>query len=222
MINTLDEYICSSIPMDMPFQTNPNLLKKVDSDGHFLEFSGNTVVFTLDESTKKKLSDLQDSLYTNCSDLLSDRLSWETFHMTLHDLVNAPGGVSGISERMDMVSATVRQILRPWKDMPALRMRTTWLFNMVNTSIVLGLAPADQDSYCRLDQMYCRLEEELRLGYAMTPHITMAYFKPGSYGDEACERLRQALRPVEMEICLDMSLLVLQNFSYMNHYFTIN
>jgi hypothetical protein len=221
MINTLDEYICSSIPMDMPLQTNPNLLKKVDSDGHFLEFSGNTVVFTLDESTKKKLSDLQDSLYANCGDLLSDRLSWETFHMTLHDLVNAPGGVSGISERMDMVSATVRQILRPWKDMPPLRMRATWLFNMVNTSIVLGLAPADEDSWHRLDTMYTALEDVVRLGYALTPHITMAYFLPGTYTQEQVQRLSSALRKVDLEITLDMKNLVFQEFSDMNHYETV-
>jgi hypothetical protein len=100
-------------------------------------------------------------------------------------------------------------------------MKTTWLFNMVNTSIVLGLAPADEESWRRLDAMYTTLEDVVRLGYALTPHITMAYFLPGTYTQEQVQRLSATLRHVDLEITLDMKNLVFQEFSDMNHYETV-
>ena len=100
-------------------------------------------------------------------------------------------------------------------------MKATWLFNMVNTSIVLGLAPADEDSRNRLSDMYARLEDVVRLGYALTPHITMAYFRPGTYSAEQAERLSAALRKVELEVELSMDNLTLQSFTDMNNYYSI-
>jgi hypothetical protein len=35
MIHTLDDYICRSIDAEKPFETNPNLIKKVDINGDF-------------------------------------------------------------------------------------------------------------------------------------------------------------------------------------------
>ncbi len=52
MINTLDDYICHSLPLWSDFTTNPNLRKKVDAEGNLLPFVGNTVVFLLDDDTK--------------------------------------------------------------------------------------------------------------------------------------------------------------------------
>jgi len=92
---------------------------------------------------------------------------------------------------------------------------------MVNTSIVLGLQPADEESWRRLDEMYTTLEDVVHLGYALTPHITMAYFLPGTYGSDQVQRLSAALRNVELEITLDMKNLVLQEFFDMNHYETV-
>ena len=87
--------------------------------------------------------------------------------------------------------------------------------------IVLGLAPTDEDSRNRLDEMYMALEAVVPLGYALTPHITMGYFRPGSYSPEQVRRLSGALRSVDLQITLDMKRLVLQEFRGMNHYETI-
>jgi hypothetical protein len=61
----------------------------------------------------------------------------------------------------------------------------------------------------------------VHLGYALTPHITMAYFKPGTYSQEQVRRLSQALTEVDLEITLRPEDLVLQNFADMNHYETV-
>jgi hypothetical protein len=95
------------------------------------------------------------------------------------------------------------------------------MFNMVNTSIVLGLEPADGDSYGQLDAMYQAMENIVHLGYALTPHITLAYFRPGTAEGSALERLRQVLTPEPLHITLTMENLVYQTFSDMDHYQTI-
>lgn len=89
---------------------------------------------------------------------------------------------------------------------------------MVNTSIVLGLAPADEDSWHRLDEMYMALETVVPLGYALTPHITMAYFKPGTWSQYDLNYLRQALHSVELDVELRFEGLFYQEFVDMNHY----
>ena len=220
MINTLDDYICNSIPQWGDFTTNPNLRKKVDDEGKLLPFMGNTVVFLLDDDAKEKLRQLQESLYQAAPDMLAQPLQMSTFHMTLHDLANGTPGQLGLDDYMRYTQEKVSQILPGWKDTAPLRMKTTWLFNMVNTSIVLGLKPADEETWRRLDEMYTTLEDVVHLGYALTPHITVGYFLPGTYTPEQVQRLSVALRNVDMEITLDMKNLVLQEFFDMNHYET--
>lgn len=221
MINTLDDYICRSLPQWGDFTTNPNLRKKVDDAGNLLPFLGNTVVFLLDDDTKERLRQLQEALYQAAPEMLAHPLQMSTFHMTLHDLANGTPEQPGLRDDMHYTQAQASQILPRWKDAPPLRMRTTWRFNMVNTSIVLGLAPVNGESWCRLDDMYMELESVVPLGYALTPHITMAYFRPGTYSPAQVQRLSTALGEVDLEITLRMEELVLQNFSDMNHYMTI-
>lgn len=55
MINTLDDYICHSMPQWGDFITNPNLRKKVDDAGNLLPFLGSTKLFLLDDDKKEKL-----------------------------------------------------------------------------------------------------------------------------------------------------------------------
>ena len=80
MINTLDDYISRSLPQWGDFTTNPNLRKKVDDAGNLLPFLGNTVVFLLDDDTKEKLRQLQESLYQAAPDMLAEPLQMSTFH----------------------------------------------------------------------------------------------------------------------------------------------
>lgn len=220
MINLLDDYIWRSLPMQSNFLTNPNLCKKVDIKGQILPFYGNTVVFDLDEATKKVLLSLQEELYRKAGWMLAQKLDSETFHMTLHDLVNAPELTDDLQYRMQEAEVKAKAILESWKEQPSLRMKATWLFNMVNTSIVLGLAPSDEESWYRLDEMYTELDSVVHLGYALTPHITMAYFKPGTYTQYDLNYLSQALHPVDLNVELSFENLVYQEFSDMNHYRT--
>lgn len=150
--------------------------------------------------------------------MLSQKLDSATFHMTLHDLLNGSEMSDTLLHNMEEAKKKAMPILEQWRGQEPLHMKTTWLFNMVNTSIVLGLAPADEDSWHRLDEMYTALETVVPLGYALTPHITMAYFKPGTYTQYDLNCLRPALHPVGLEVTLSLEDLSYQEFWDMNHY----
>jgi len=222
MINTLDDYIRHSLPAYGNFSTNPNLIKKADQNGKLLPFFGNTIVYLLDNNTKYRIAALQDELYCAAPVMFSEKLKPDTFHMTVHDLVNGHINDIQLQEQMAAIYPKARDILRREKPGHILRMKTTWMFNMVNTSIVLGLTPSDAGSYRTLDRLYCSFEEIMPLGYALTPHITLAYFKPGIYEEIAVAKLRDYLHSVEMEISLEPQNLVIQDFTDMNTYRTIN
>lgn len=218
MLNTLDDYIPHSLPAEGAFHTHPNLARKVGASGDFLPFWGNTVVFLLEKEVQQKLERLRDTLYEAAGEMLAEPLHTDTFHMTLHDLANGQPDQPGLGEWMRQTEEKARDILKTFSDPRPLPMRGTWLFNMMNTSIVLGLAPGDEETVQRLDGMYTVLEQAQPLSYALTPHITMAYFRPGQYTQEQVRRLAAVLHPVELELPLKMEQLVLQFFKDMNHY----
>lgn len=66
--------------------------------------------------------------------------------------------------------------------------------------------------------MYTAFETVTPLGYALSPHITVAYFRPGTYDQEQVQHLRSALHKVDMDVVLSKDGLALQYFSDMNSY----
>ena len=219
MLNTLDDYIWRSLP-DGSFGTNPNLSKKVAPDGTILPYYGNTMVFLLPDNVKCELKRLRDGLYAAAPGMLAAPLREETFHMTLHDLANSPNRAEA-EALMPEAEARAREISAGFGNFAPIAMRGTWTFNMVNTSVVLGLAPVSAEGRERLAGMYRALEAAAPLGYALTPHITLAYFRPGEYGPGEVARLRDALGPAGVEVELRAENLVLQRFTDMNSYHSL-
>lgn len=218
MLNLLEDYISHSLPEQGEFETSPNLLKKVSPDREFLSFYGNTVVFLLEDRTKEILSALQSQLYMEAGEMRSQPLHPDTFHMTLHDLVNGTEPTADLCRKMEETKQQTEFLLAPWRAQSLLRMKATWLFNMVNTSIVLGLAPADEETAFHLDALHTAMESIVSLEYGLTPHITMAYFRPCRYSPEQLQPLRNALRPIELELELRTDQLAHQTLTDMNHY----
>lgn len=223
MIDLLKEYVCHSVSEREVFQTAPGLRAKVDDEGKLLPFAGNTVVFLLDDDTKTALARLQDELYAQCGDLLAERLSPDTFHMTLHDLANGRPSLK-LEQDMKRMASEAKPRLADCRgfDGRAIHMNADRTFNMAHTSVVLGLEPYNWlDSWAHLEGLYRYFQQVRELDYDLTPHITLAYYKPGVYSKEDAARLRAALGPVDLSVQLKMENLVLQNFTDMNHYETV-
>lgn len=229
---------------DGKFAVNRNLRAKVNEDGSLSnrgnisgdpygeKYCGNTVVFLLDEETEDRLAEIQDRLYANCESIFAERLDKSTFHMTLHDLksgVPSPELFAQVEKSEKLVKPLIGQIKSA--GVVRIKMVASYLFNMGNTSVVLGLAPADEENCRKLMTLYELIQdiESVHLPYQLTPHITMAYYKPLTFEKDQLDGLQQVIRDVNreirmlrpMEIELTTERLVYQTFTDMNHYCTV-
>lgn len=206
------------------FQVNTGVLKKVDSNNTFSCFYGDTVVFDLDSTSKNKISRIVNDLYKYAEDCFCEKIVSNTFHMTLHDLNNSPV-FEEVSEDMLKTEATLREkIKNSTVQKQTIRMKTKCIFNMVNTSIVLGLYPADETEYTRLMELYNIVDDIKSLPYPLTPHITLAYYNRNGFSQENCRKLESIVNRLnkdEFEITLSTDRLVYQFFSSMNNYTSI-
>ncbi|MBQ8815576.1 MAG: hypothetical protein IJZ85_13900 [Lachnospiraceae bacterium] len=212
------------------FMTNGSLKDKVDEEGRLKPFGGNTIIFWLDEDCRERLADIQAQLYTCCGHLLAVPLHPSEFHMTLHDLKSGAPGPE-LTTQVEKSGKAVMPLLEGIKQngIARIKMRAEYLFNMMNTSVVVGLSPVDEENCDRLMSLYELFQgiDMVRLPYQLTPHITMAYYRPGVYTEKELAGLKTAIRDVNrelrqlkpLEIELSTEQLEYQRFTDMNHYF---
>lgn len=207
---------------DEYFAGNPSIAQKVDENNAFRKFYGDTIVFDLDDATKETLAKYVEKLYEMVPECFCEKLIANTYHMTLHDLSNSP--------LLDEVAAEVfdneLKVLELKKnvDVCKIKMKSKCIFNMVNTSLVLGLYPADEEEYDKLMKLYVLFNEVKELSYPLTPHVTLAYFNVNGFSAEAAAKLEKIvceLNDCELEVELDVRNLYYQKFGSMNDYINI-
>lgn len=206
---------------DDGFSPNPSVWKKVQDDHKFSPFYGDTTVFDLSASEKECINQIVNALYNAAPDCFGERLIDSTFHMTLHDLSNSPN-LQEVSDRMRENEHTLRNLLME-NPVPAqtISMKSKAVFNMVNTAIVLGLYPEDEQEFTKLMTLYELVNGVQTLSYSLTPHITLAYFNRSSFGGETSQKLKQTVRTLNensYSFQLDTTRLFYQHFTNMNSY----
>lgn len=105
-----------------------------------------------------------------------------------------------------------------------IKMKSKYIFNMVDTSLVLGLYPANEDDYCRLMELYSVVDNVKKLNYPFTPHITLAYYNINGFDVQAAGMLEQVIAQLnnnEIETELNINNLYYQKFKSMNDYIDI-
>ena len=213
----IPEFYFNSLPDGGEFHTAAGLLRKVGEDGRLLPFRGETTVFLLGEDAKEALALLQDRIYSAAGEMLCrDRLSREHFHLTLHDLWNEAAEARSPGYSRVQVKAVLESIRRDFEK--PIRLRAISLLSMVCTSVVLALVPAGDEDEAALNEMYERLQEIWPLGYGLTPHITLAYYRPGVYPQELWSRLGAAFAIEEFELVISAEHLIFQRFEDMDSY----
>ena len=209
------------------FMGNPSLVKKVKRDNSFQSFYGDTVVFDLDVTTKERLAKWLDILYTEVPEAFCERLVTGTFHMTLHDLSN-----SDVFEEIEQEVIRNRKLIEKLRNDLAsfgtIKMYSKYIFNMVNTSLVLGLYPSDALEHEKLMNLYETFNAVKELPYPLTPHITLAYYNVHGFCDASARKLEELVYQLnsgelgqEMEIVLEAKELFYQHFDSMNHYINV-
>ncbi len=207
------------------FKPDGRVYEKVNSDNSFKPFYGDTVVFDLDSRTKMRISKIIEELYKAVPECFCEKLDKETIHITLHDL-SASDKLENVS--VEMFNNEVK-LLRVLKDNPrnpqTIKMKTNYIINMVNTSLVLALVPADEVEWNKLQELYELVNKVKVCPYPyLTPHITLAYFNYNGFDEESAESLRtkvSKLNKNSFDITLKTNKLYYQKFVSMNEYLSV-
>lgn len=178
-------------PIQGFFHTAEGLARKVNPTGDYVPFPGTTAVFRPDKTCLGVIRLMQQVLSQRLSGtgMLASPLPASTIHLTLHDLVcpekcvSDPGDEAGyqaeLTESLRRAAGIVEKIHRDYAGR-RISMAADRIVQMVSKSLVLLLKPLTEADCQLLLEMYDRFEEIVRLPYPLTPHITLAYFKPGT------------------------------------------
>ncbi len=201
------------------FKTSAGLEQKVDAEGNFKFFCGETTVFLLPDYVREHLIDVQTRLYDAAGDMLSvQRLSGESMHMTLHsfwDMAEKINYMDASYVHRD-VFRTLDEVRRDFPD--NIMMRMVCPLSMVNTSVVMGLAAATEADGKALAEIYSRVSAHYPRSYGLTPHVTLAYYKPGHYREEVWKGLKREFELEDMCFPIKTSQLFFENFHDMARY----
>lgn len=220
----VDGFAADSLPHEGGLVTRESLMAKVRPDGTLRPFFGNTVIWELDDAAKLALCRRQTLLHHHAGWCLAEPLAPETFHITLHDLVSGPAeDVIAADAALARTQALALLDALRREGIPPIRLISTHVFSMVNTSVVMGFAPETEVDCAALMGLYERFHAVVPLGYGLTPHATLSYYRPGQYGREAVDALNQVIRQAEslppVRLTLAPEALAYRRFSDMNHYF---
>ncbi len=219
----VDGFQQDSLPRDGFLTTKPLLVEKVAPDGSLRPFFGNTMIFDLPQDRQLTIARMQLLLHHRCSGMMAQPLTPDTLHMTLHDLLNGVDE-SALAEGVARTGAQAQAILAQLRqsEIPPLHLTSTLAFNMTGGSVALGFAPDTEEDCAAIMGMHARFQEVVALSYPLTPHVTLAYFLPGSYGPEEVARLRAALAEInslpKVRLTLTPDALHYYRFEDMNTY----
>lgn len=182
-------------PIRGSFCTNEGLSRKVDRDGNYVPFPGSTVVFRPQLYCVQVIQLMQRILARKLAgtDMLASPLSASTIHMTLHDLISPEMCASDpadearygmeVADSLDKAADIAAEIQKR-DGGRKITMEADRIVNMVSKSLVLMLRPKTEQDYELLCELYQRFEGVRSLPYPLTPHITLAYFRPGMLDGE--------------------------------------
>ncbi|MBQ9007769.1 MAG: hypothetical protein IJ088_00345 [Clostridia bacterium] len=179
------------------YPTNYALSDAITVSGQFRPFNGATVAFHLSDDLLGKVLELQDCLYAHpeTASQLADRLPGSALHLLVHDLVSpeystvqnllGPDGNLSDDYRHE-ITGNITQALGILKTVrrefmgERIRMRADRIVNLLSKSLVLLLRPETEQDFERFMAIYRSFDPVATFDYPPTPHITLAYFRPGN------------------------------------------
>lgn len=181
----------NSVPDESVFGLPSSLSTKVaPRSGELKPFYGDTVAFFLSESVQQLVGKVSEELYVRMGDSLSLPLPLEMAHVTLHDL-HADTAFERIASPIAAAAEKLPELVAEAQNIEPILTSCTTAFNLMNTSVVIGLIPADETEHEKLLRAR-RLFDEIRPSDPFTPHITLAYYRP----DAAVPIMPQKFRSV--------------------------
>lgn len=216
--------ISDSVFCEGDFSPDKSLAMKVNRGNRFSGFYGDTVLFELGNFEKALTADIVHALYAETPECFSERIWADTFHVTLHDLSSSSIPDKAVNEAYLNRRVLNEILLRTNIQHQTIEMQSRAIFNMVNTSLVMGLYPVSEKEYEKLMSLYNIIDEVKQLTYPLTPHITLAYYSINGFTENSVKRLESVIKELNkssFSITLDTHRLFYKHFNSMNDYMTI-
>ena len=216
----VDGFQRDSLPHNGPLVTKPLLVEKIAPDGRLRSFFGNTMIFDLPEDVQLQIAQMQLILHHRCGVMLAEPLAPSTLHMTLHDLLNGVDEAA-LAEPVRNTGEQAKALLAALRAerQPSIRLTSTCAFNMGSGSVALGFAPDTEADCAAIMGMHARFQDVVALNYPLTPHVTLAYYRPGTHDTAAlAEALREINALGKVRITVDAEALHYYRFTDMNNY----
>ena len=213
--------------LDFPLQEeyfipDQSTYNKVDANNEFRAFYGDTTVFDLDEESKKRISKMIKTLYSEAPECFCEKRITDTLHMTMHDLTSS-NSKEEINEELDNNLIKIKEAL---KETPIIeqkiKMRTNFITDFGHVNLVLALCPINEEEDMKLMKIRSIIDKVKKLDYEFTPHVTLAYFNSKGFDVESVKKLVRIVRDLNkkenFEVILDTKNLYYQRFTDMNCY----
>ena len=167
----------NSVPDEPVFGLPPSLEEKVAPRvGSLLPFHGDTIAYFLDDQVRELVGLIANDLHARFGESLSEPLPVEMAHVTLHDLHASPDR-DQVRPLVEASSARASALVARARGIGPIRTVATAVFNMMNTSAVIGVRAVDEEEHRKLLMARGLFDEVVPSG-PFTPHITVAYYRP--------------------------------------------
>lgn len=210
----------------------PGLTNKVNFEGEYTPFYGDTTVFPMDKETIIKATEIQDYLWEKIPDLLARKLKPGFFHITLHDLNNEHDSsksrkeleiaVEGTKQKVGKVFKKIRNYIENNPENRFIDIDSIGIFGGV-VGLSIGFLPSSEKDYRLLMNLHALLDEVLYLNKYLRIHLSLNYLKPFMFSKNDIERLVETVNNFHEKIHVKIDILDLayQIFTDMNVYKTI-
>lgn len=182
-----------SVPVEPVLGLPASLEEKVARRvGVLRPFYGDTIAYFLDDQDRELIGAIAHDLHGRFGESLSLPLPVEMAHVTLHDL-HSGSDRARVWPLVEACAATAAELVARARAIGPIRTRCTAVFNLVNTSVVVGIRAVDEREHHRLLSARALFDEILPSG-PFTPHITLAYYRPEAPAALPPDELRATLR----------------------------
>lgn len=215
--NKLKDYMKNGSPLRLPW-----LEAKVNKDGSFRNFYGDTTVISISKKEIDIIQGIQEKLLTDIGNIFGERIKPSTFHITTHDL-NSGNDKEKIKEKITLTTPKIKIIFNELKkkySAKTIKMVSTQIYHSV-TSICMGFIPETEEDFNILMDIDRSLERIISLNRLLSPHITLFYYQLREFTPEENLRLINTLKNQgnqKIHIKLNIDKLSYQYFESMNNY----
>ena len=193
------------------YPTHYQLPDAITVSGQCRPYNGAAVAFHIRDDLLSRVLNIQDCLYAHpeSASQLAERLPESALHMVLHDLVSPEyctvhemlGSDGNLSEGFrHEITEDITQALSILKNVRRehlglhIHMRADRIVNLLSKSLVLLLRPETEQDFERFMALYRAFDPVATFDYPPTPHITLAYFRPGNINADALGQIIDAVQ----------------------------